>query len=85
MYEHSDEFINKMDAAIGKARDKHGVLTTSLWQAVSILVEEVGEVAQAVNDAKTDQAMAELLDVAAVAYRFYHMLRRQKLDRQAKK
>ena len=56
------------------AKEKHPIFAGSLYQAVSIVAEELGEFAQAVNDGDTDEALTEAAQVAVVAIRALEML-----------
>ena len=71
---------------IKKAQEKFPVFARDEFHAVSLLAEEVGEVAKALNDAHdkpvdlfhhTTRAQDELLDVITVAVRLYLMLEKK--------
>lgn len=52
------------------ARQKHPLWPVSPFQQVAVITEEVGELAQAVNDDDLSHARQEAAQVAAVAIRF---------------
>lgn len=56
------------------AKEQHPLFAGSLYQAVSIVAEEVGELAQAVNDGDRKAALTEAAHVAVVAIRAVEML-----------
>jgi len=56
------------------AKEKHPIFAGSLYQAVSIVAEEAGELAQAVNDGHEREALKEAAHVAVVAIRALEML-----------
>lgn len=56
------------------AMEKHPLFAVSLYQAVSIVTEEAGELAQAVNDGDRKAALKEAAHVAVVAIRAVEML-----------
>ncbi len=56
------------------AKIKWPGFTTNRFQAISILTEEVGEAAQALNDSDIDNLKVELAQVAAVCVRFLETL-----------
>ena len=56
------------------AMEKHPIFAGSLYQAVSIMAEEAGELAQAVNDGNRRTALTEAAHVAVVAIRAVEML-----------
>lgn len=60
----------KIEKAVKKTETKHPVFADSAYQVVSILSEETGEFAQAINDKDFDKAEAEALDLIAVCIRF---------------
>ena len=57
-------------SAIKSAEKKHPGFVKTPEQVVSVLGEEFGEFAQAINDKKFDKARQEALDVIAVCCRF---------------
>lgn len=61
--------MNKILKAVNHAREKHPVFAGSLYQAVSIASEELGEMAKAINDKDEEQTEAEALDTIAVLVR----------------
>lgn len=61
------EFVNKH---LLKARKKHPKFASSLFHIISIATEELGEMAQAVNDGDIEKAKAEAGDLIAVLVRF---------------
>ncbi len=67
----SDGFlILQIFSAIQSATKKHPEFVKTPEQVVSVLGEEFGEFAQAINDKKFDKARQEALDVIAVCCRF---------------
>lgn len=59
-----------IENAVRHAEQKHPVFATNKFQAVSIIGEEFGELAQAVNDNDFEKAEAEALDLIATCIRF---------------
>lgn len=57
-------------SAVRHAEKKHPEFAENRFQAVSIIGEEFGELAQAVNDNDFEQAEAEALDLIATCIRF---------------
>ena len=68
---HSD-FMWKVWDNIGSAIQKHPDFAKTPYQAISIITEELGELAQAVNDGNKEQAKLELFHVIATCARLYH-------------
>lgn len=66
----TEQVINSVRNEGHKARHKHGdaALATDA-EALSVLVEEVGEVAKAINQRKPEEVKKELIQVASVAIR----------------
>ena len=69
------KMIDKISIELVKAKQKHPQFADSLFEAVCILSEEVGEVAQAVYDFERDSGgyediEQELAQVGAVVARF---------------
>lgn len=62
--------MNKIIQAVAGARKKQPHFADSRFHAVSLLAEEAGEFARAVNDGRLVQAEAEALDAIAVLVRF---------------
>lgn len=60
----------KIEKAVKKAETKHPLFAESAYQAISIIGEEFGELAQAVNDKDFERAEAEALDLIATCIRF---------------
>jgi hypothetical protein len=67
------QFVFQLLTELARAREKHpgeeGVLTDAEWLAV--LTEEVGECARAIQDEGDDELKAELVQVAAMALRWW--------------
>lgn len=59
-----------IEKAVRHAEQKHPVFAESGYQVVSILAEETGEFAQAINDKDFNKAESEALDIIAVCIRF---------------
>lgn len=59
-----------IENAVRHAEQKHPVFATNKFQAVSIIGEEFGELAQAVNDNDFEKAEVEALDLIATCIRF---------------
>ena len=67
----SDGFlILQIFSAIQSATKKHPEFVKTPEQAVSVLGEEFGEFAQAINDKQFEKARREALDIIAVCCRF---------------
>lgn len=60
----------KIEKAVKHAEQKHPVFADNKYQAISIIGEEFGELAQAVNDNDFDKAEKEALDLIATCIRF---------------
>ena len=61
------------------AKEKHPIFAGSLYQAVSIVAEELGAFAQAVNDGDTDEALTEAAVDYARARNVFTQLKEQSL------
>lgn len=61
---------NLIDLHTRKARKKHPKFAGSCYHIVSIATEELGEMAQAINDGNLEKAKEEALDLIAVLVRF---------------
>lgn len=61
--------LNKIIKAVQHAKEKHPVFCANAYQAISILTEEVGELAKSMNDADLKQVEYEALDTIAVLIR----------------
>jgi len=61
--------LKLIEKHLAKARKKHPVFSHSRWQTVSIATEELGELAQAINDGKFTKTKSEALDLIAVMVR----------------
>lgn len=59
----------KIEQRLEKIKEKHSAFFKS--QALAVLVEEVGEVANAIQDKNEKALKYELLDVIAFAIRWY--------------
>lgn len=72
----ADSKLKKIQEAYDHAIEKHPVFDEGkgLYHGVSTLVEEVGEVAMALNDGNRDHAVDELYQVIAVCLRFVDYL-----------
>ena len=68
------EVLKVLRREYAAAREKHPIFAGSLYQAVSIVAEEAGELAQAVNDGDTREALREAAHVAVVAIRTMEMM-----------
>lgn len=53
-----------------RARNKHPKFASNYFHIVSLACEELGEMAQAVNDGNIEKAKDEALDLMAVLVRF---------------
>ncbi len=83
--EHERDLVNIVSGPllqeISHARHKHGPGNTPqnaempTWKKLAILVEEVGEVAEALQDEKAKSLERELMQVAAMALLWYASLR----------
>lgn len=56
--------------AVIRAKQKHPHFASNENEALSLLMEEVGEVAQALNDNNKEKAREEILDTIAVLVRY---------------
>lgn len=56
--------------ACNRAKTKHPMFAENIYQAISLASEELGEMAQAVNDGDMKKARKEALDLIAVCVRF---------------
>lgn len=62
--------IDNTTIHLHKAREKHSNFAKDKYQALSILMEEVGEIAKAINDnEKKDFIESEIYDTIAVLIR----------------
>ena len=68
------EVLKVLRREYAAAREKHPIFAGSLYQAVSIVAEEAGELAQSVNDGDTREALREAAHVAVVAIRTMEMM-----------
>lgn len=66
------DFVGYVWDAIKNAIYKHPDFAKTPYQAISIITEELGELAQAVNDGNKEQAKLELFHVIATCARLYH-------------
>ena len=57
-------------AALAHAREKHPIWPPNEFEVMSIITEEVGELAQALNDGDIDKAREEAGHVLATVIRF---------------
>ena len=63
--------LSDISKHLAKARKKHPSFADSRYRVVSIATEEIGELAQAINDNKPmEEIKAEALDLIAVLVRF---------------
>lgn len=65
---------NRIIKATQHACEKHPFFAKSPEHAVSLVTEELGEMAKAINDGNWQQAAAEALDTIAVLVRTLEML-----------
>ena len=74
----ADSVLNKIQAAYDHAIQKHPLFDEGkgLYFGVSVLLEEVGEVAMSLNDGNRDHAVAELYQVIAVCLRLINKIER---------
>ena len=78
--------IDKISAALIDAKSRHPKFADSLYEAVCILTEECGEVAQSVYDVERDGGNIdiveyELAQVGAVAVRFLRYVEQIKKEK----
>lgn len=66
----SSDTLDLIQKHLIKARTKHPNFCNSLSEMISIAVEELGELAAAVNDGKIKNAQDEAADTIAVLIRF---------------
>ena len=62
--------ISDIEQAVANACAKHPLFATSIHEVVSLATEELGELAQAINDNDIEAAKREALDLIAVLMRF---------------
>ena len=67
------DFFSCVRGSISNAVAKHPDFAKTPYQAISIVTEELGELAQAVNDGNKEQAKLELFHVIATCARLYNM------------
>lgn len=68
----NDQIYKRILKRISEAETKHPVFAEGQYQALGILGEEYGEVVRSLTKQEGEQRMQdELLDVLAVAWRFY--------------
>lgn len=68
----NDQIYKRILKRISEAEAKHPVFAEGQYQALGILGEEYGEVVRSLTKQEGEQRMQdELLDVLAVAWRFY--------------
>jgi NTP pyrophosphatase (non-canonical NTP hydrolase) len=80
------DFFSCVRGAISHAVTKHPDFAKTPYQAISIITEELGELAQAVNDGNKEQAKLELFHVIATCARLYHQyLYLEELEENARK
>lgn len=60
-----------------KVLERHPFFAGNKYQALSILTEEVGEAARAINDGNDTNLKEELLDVVVVCMRFFAMVEKE--------
>ncbi len=61
--------LKLIEKHLAHARTKHPKFAENNYQIISIATEELGELAQAVNDGKFAKAQSEALDLIAVMVR----------------
>lgn len=66
----NDTTLQSIENHLAKARKKHPVFCKSTAEIVCLLVEEIGEMAQAINDGDQMKAKMEALDSIAVLIRY---------------
>lgn len=66
----NDVILQSIKNHLSKARKKHPIFCKSTAEMVCLLVEEVGEMAQSINDCDQMKAKIEALDCIAVLVRF---------------
>lgn len=69
--------LNKIIKAVNHAKEKHPKFCDNIYHGVSLATEELGELAQAVNDYDEEKIEAEALDTIAVLVRLLDELYRQ--------
>lgn len=68
----NDQIYERLQKRIAEAEAKHPLFAEGKYQALGVLDEEVGEVARTITKKEGyDRMQEELLDVLAVAWRFY--------------
>lgn len=61
--------LKLIEKHLTKARSKHSEFAETNYQIISIATEELGELAQAVNDGKITKTKSEAADLIAVMVR----------------
>ena len=69
-----EQFNEWVKNELKRAISLHGDNPKEPHAMMSVLIEEVGEVAKALNDNDLNEALTELVQVATVAYRLYNIL-----------
>lgn len=71
------KILSEVVEAIQRAKNKHPRFAAHLFQAVSLVAEELGEMAKAVNDGNIEQVRTEALDTIAVLVRTVEIIEEQ--------
>lgn len=71
------ELMGKIIGAVHHAKKKHPVFASSLDHATSLALEELGEMAKALNDGDLKAVKAEALDTIAVLVRIIEWVERE--------
>lgn len=64
-----DKTLKLIEKHLAKARTKHPEFAETNYQIISIAAEELGEMAQAVNDGKITKTKSEAADLIVVLIR----------------
>lgn len=68
----NDQIYQRLQKRLEEAEAKHPQFAEGVYQALGVLDEEAGEVARTITKNEGfDRMQEELLDVLAVAWRFY--------------
>ena len=70
------QIVEEINKAVKHAKSKHKIFPCSRAAQFAILVEEIGEIAETINDEQSDELYKrEILDAAAVIVRMLEQLK----------
>lgn len=71
-----EQIVEELNKAVKHAKKKHKIFPFSRATQFAILVEEIGEIAQTINDEQSDELYKrEILDAGAVIVRMLEQLK----------